>query len=127
MRAKILAILLFSLLITSLRGQGDEKEQICKKIRTEGDLINVIASYAGCSNVNTNYTYVIKNWGFYCKKYTTRDDISDLEIITDGEEGTKGSLYLLAFTLYDKKRNLIVVSFRGSICGDNWKNGKTDL
>lgn len=50
-----------------------------------------------------------------------------INVITDGKEGTQGSLYLLAFTAYDTIRNLIIVSFRGSLCGDKWKNAKTDL
>ena len=72
MRAKFLAIILFSLLITSLRAQGDDEGPLCKKLRDEGDLINVIASYAACSNVNTNYTNVIENWEYYCNNYTKR-------------------------------------------------------
>lgn len=28
---------------------------------------------------------------------------------------------------YDKERNLIVLSFRGSVCGDHWKNAQTDF
>ena len=73
MKAKILAILLFSSLITSMRAQN-----LCDKVKADGDLINAISSFAACSSVNTNYTYVIKNWDYYCKNYTARDDISDL-------------------------------------------------
>ena len=28
---------------------------------------------------------------------------------------------------YDNSREMIVVSFRATACGDNWKNGKTDF
>jgi hypothetical protein len=59
MRAKILAIILFSLLIASMKAQGDDQGPLCKKVHDDKDLLNAIANFAGCSNVNTNYTDVI--------------------------------------------------------------------
>jgi hypothetical protein len=73
MRGRILILVCFALLLTGLRS----KKVSCGYVQEDGELINTIAKFAACSNVNTNYSGYIKNWTYsHCRDASS--DISDL-------------------------------------------------
>jgi hypothetical protein len=81
------------------------------------------AQYASCSSVTTEYQTYITAWNYtYClnaqpqKRY-----ISDLSFVERREKN------LLALYLYDQERDMIVLSFRATVCGSGNANGKTDI
>lgn len=84
---------------------------------------NIAAQYASCSSVTTDYLPEITAWNYtYClSAQKDRRFIEDLSFVERRDKN------LLALYLYDREKNLIVLSFRATVCGSGNANGKTDL
>lgn len=120
MRSQLITTLFLILLLGNIQATDD----ICAKIQEDGQLINAAVAFATCANVLTEQKLWIENWSWVeCQKASK--NVKNVTVITDEDE--QNSMYLLAFVVYDETRNLIVVSFRATTCGDNWKNGQTDF
>lgn len=80
------------------------------------------AQYASCSGVTTDYLPALTNWGYiFCiNAQKDKENIKDLIIVERRDQN------LLAFYLYDQEKDLIVLSFRGTVCGASNANRKTD-
>jgi hypothetical protein len=86
-------------------------------------IANIAAQYASCSSVTTDFLPEITNWNYtFC--LSAQKDKQFIEDLSFVERRDKN---LLALYLYDKEKDLIVLSFRATVCGAGNANGKTDL
>lgn len=96
----------------------------CRSDRVNYDvtIAGIAAQYASCS-VTTDYLPEISNWTYvYCTNaQSIKSYIHDLKFIERRDKN------LFALVLYDQQKDMIVVSFRGTVCGAGNANGKTDL
>lgn len=64
----------------------------------------------------------ITDWSYApCLKAQSKDKVTEILILTGDDH------YLLAFFAYDTQRKLIVLSFKGTVCGNNYINGLIDF
>jgi hypothetical protein len=89
----------------------------------DSSMAGLAAQYASCSSVTTDYLPEITAWNYtYCvSAQRERKYVQDLSFVERRDKN------LLALFLYDQQRDLIVLSFRATVCGSNTANGKTDL
>lgn len=96
-------------------------EQTC--LGYDSSIAGLAAQYASCSSVTTDYLHEITAWNYtYCvSAQREREFVQDLSFVERRDKN------LLALFLYDSERDLIVLSFRATVCGSGNANGKTDL
>lgn len=89
----------------------------------DAKIAGIAAQYASCSSVTNDYIPEITAWNYtYClNAQANKHQISGLTFIERRPEN------LFAIYLYDAEKDLIVLSFRATVCGSNMANGKTDL
>ena len=87
------------------------------------NVANIAAQYASCSGVTTDYLPTLTNWSYiFClNAQKDKQHIKDITIVERRDQN------LLAFFLYDQEKDLLVLSFRGTVCGASGANRKTDV
>lgn len=86
-------------------------------MRYDKDVASFAVHYAACSNLPNQYVGQLKEWNSKpCILAQTKKKIADVSAVIEKEKN------LLAYTAYDKERNIIVLAFRGTICGNNRSN-----
>ena len=87
------------------------------------DTVKYVVQYATCANLQTHYKDQIENWTYDpCRLAQSQPGkVTDIKVITNVEN------YLLAYFAYDSVRNMIVLSFRGTVCGHKFINARVDI